>query len=278
MQIPNNEYRISITSRCNMKCVYCHNEGNKELCELTILDIKNLLDNSYNLNLKSIRLTGGEPLLHKDIFEICKMIKETFKLNVGINTNGIEKDILLKLCSSGTLDRIVFGLDFYDAPISKKSLVGKSSKEILETILQIKNEFPNINISISIVYDNDYNNIKNILDFGIKNNIRIKILEKVEQKNDTSSEYDEMKDKVLKDYNLEIVIDKFNQTQGYLNNKNVVSFFHSHCKKKECDLCKNLSLRVNSDGKIRTCLFKSKETNYRKGNIRDNILNTIKNL
>ena len=63
-----------------------------------------------------------------------------------------------------------------------------------------------------------------------------------------------------------------------VNNKNVVSFFHSHCKKKECDLCKNLSLRVNSDGKIRTCLFKSEETNYRKGNIRDNILNTIKNL
>ena len=29
LQLPKNEYRISITSGCNMKCVYCHNEGNK---------------------------------------------------------------------------------------------------------------------------------------------------------------------------------------------------------------------------------------------------------
>ena len=39
LQLPKNEYRISITSGCNMKCVYCHNEGNKVINELSKDDI-----------------------------------------------------------------------------------------------------------------------------------------------------------------------------------------------------------------------------------------------
>lgn len=64
MEIPNNEYRISITSKCNMKCIYCHNEGNEHRSELSIDDIRTLINNSYGFNLHSIRLTGGEPLIH----------------------------------------------------------------------------------------------------------------------------------------------------------------------------------------------------------------------
>ena len=42
--LPRNELRISITSLCNMKCVYCHNEGNHEKAELSVSLVKKLVE------------------------------------------------------------------------------------------------------------------------------------------------------------------------------------------------------------------------------------------
>ena len=71
LQLPKNEYRISITSGCNMKCVYCHNEGNHVINQLSKDDVENLIKSSYDLGLEQVRITGGEPLIHKEIFDIC---------------------------------------------------------------------------------------------------------------------------------------------------------------------------------------------------------------
>lgn len=208
------------------------------------------------------------------------MIKEDYGLNVGINTNGVEKDILKTLCAYGYVDRIVFGLDYFDSSISKQSIIGKSSEEILKTIMEIYSLFPNINITISTVYNGDYDNVKKILQFGIGNQIRVKVLEEV--KNKKSEEiyeaYISMLYRIVNDFKLKKEVDPLNQIQGYLNNENVVSFFHSHCRTNECDICKLLSLRVNSDGRIRTCLFDTNETDYRNGNVRENLIKTLKKI
>ena len=135
LQLPKNEYRISITSGCNMKCVYCHNEGNKVINQLSKDDIESLIQNSYDLGLEQVRLTGGEPLIHKEIFDICQMLAEKYHLKVGINTNIIEIDKLMYMIEKGWIYRVVVGLDYYDAPISKQSPVGISSKQALINVL-----------------------------------------------------------------------------------------------------------------------------------------------
>ena len=132
LQLPKNEYRISITSGCNMKCVYCHNEGNKVINQLSKDDIEELIKNSYDLGLEQVRLTGGEPLIHKEIFDICQMLAEKYHLKVGINTNIIEIDKLMYMIEKGWIYRVVVGLDYFDAPISKQSPIGISSKQALE--------------------------------------------------------------------------------------------------------------------------------------------------
>ena len=169
------QFRISITSNCNMKCVYCHNEGNNCTSILTIDDIKTILNNSYGIGLNEIRLTGGDPLVHPQIFEICKLIKEKYKLNISINTNCILIDKLLNLILNGFISRVVVGLDYIDGKISKNSPIGVSSKEILDNILKIKNT--GVDVSISTVYNNNYNDIEKIVKWGLKNKIRIKIIE-----------------------------------------------------------------------------------------------------
>lgn len=57
LEIPRNQYRISIISSCNMKCVYCHNEGNDCISMLKIEDIEKIIKESEDLGLKEIRLT-----------------------------------------------------------------------------------------------------------------------------------------------------------------------------------------------------------------------------
>ena len=57
LEIPRNQYRMSIISSCNMKCVYCHNEGNNEISMLKLEDIEKIIKDSKEDGLKAIRLT-----------------------------------------------------------------------------------------------------------------------------------------------------------------------------------------------------------------------------
>ncbi len=277
LQLPKNEYRISITSGCNMKCVYCHNEGNKVINQLTKDDIENLIKNSYDLGLEQVRLTGGEPLIHKEIFEICQMLAEKYHLKVGINTNIIEIDKLMYMIEKGWIYRVVVGLDYYDAPISKQSPVGISSKQVLENILRVKNA--GVNVTISTVYDGDYNNLYNLVNWANKNQIRIKILEEVKNEvaDSPDKEYLNMKQRILKDFNLTSRYDeKFKEYHGMQGDFTAVTFFHSHCRIRECDVCKKMHLRVTSSGMLKQCIQSDDDDiDYRVGNIRENILKSL---
>lgn len=276
LKLPKNEYRISITSGCNMKCVYCHNEGNCTFNQLSKDEIEELIKNSYDLGLESVRITGGEPLIHKDIFNICKMLSEEYHLKVGINTNLIEIDKLMYMIEKGWIYRVVVGLDYYDGEISKQSPVGISSKKVLENILRVKNK--GINISISTVFNGDYENLYRLFNWSLRNGVRIKILEQVKDEifDQTSQEYAYMRNKIMNDYNLEKLIDSFNQWHGKINNQVVVSFFHSHCRLNECDICKNINLRVTGTGKFKQCIQTSEyDVDIFDGDIRDNIINTL---
>lgn len=274
--LPKNEYRISIISSCNMKCIYCHNEGNKKKSMLSIEDIKKIIKNSYGLGMSKVRLTGGEPLIHPQIFDICKMLSEKYNLKVGINTNCVEIDKLLFMIKKGWIDRVVVGLDYFDNNISKQSPIGKSSKEILNNVLKIKNN--NCDVSISTVYNGDYNNIYNLVNWCKNNNIRIKIIELI--KNEIHELSDEnfikMRDNIINDFKFKVSIDEFEEYNGYIGKNRIVSFFPSLCRLRRCDLCKKIHLRITSEGYIKQCIHYSENDKYILGNmIRENIIKEI---
>ena len=278
LQLPKNEYRISITSGCNMKCVYCHNEGNKIINQLSKDDIEKLIKNSYDLGLEQVRLTGGEPLIHKEIYDICQMLAEKYHLKVGINTNIVEIDKLMYMIKKGWIYRVVVGLDYYDAPISKQSPVGISSKKALENILKVKET--GVNVTISTVYNGDYNNLYKLVDWAKKNKIRIKILEEVKNEvaDSTDIEYLKMKDRILSDFNLISKFDElFKEYHGVDSDDFIaVTFFHSHCRIRECDVCKKMHLRVTSSGKLKQCIQSDEnDIKYLDGDIRKNILTAL---
>ena len=79
---------FTITQRCNLHCSYCFGKYYSETGELIFPQIKKLLIEFYNLGVRRLGISGGEPLLHKDIDKVIRFAVE-LGYNVGINSNGI---------------------------------------------------------------------------------------------------------------------------------------------------------------------------------------------
>ena len=86
--------RVSLTDRCNYRCVYCMDECGVEKKShddiLSFEDVMTIIRAFHNLGGKKVRFTGGEPLLRKNAADlICSVKKELPDLCIGLTTNGV---------------------------------------------------------------------------------------------------------------------------------------------------------------------------------------------
>jgi len=82
--------RISITDRCNLKCIYCHREGfEAKLGELSIEELLHLVKAGVKLGISRVKLTGGEPLVRRDVVELVKQLSSIPGVaELSMTTNG----------------------------------------------------------------------------------------------------------------------------------------------------------------------------------------------
>ena len=128
-----NYLRISITDRCNLKCIYCvprdHITRLSHAEILTYEEILRLVKVGIQLGISKVRVTGGEPLVRKGVYKFLSDLRRISGLaDLSLTTNGVAlRDNLEKIKSSGikrinisldTLKRQKFaeitGLDFFD--------------------------------------------------------------------------------------------------------------------------------------------------------------------
>jgi len=111
-----NYLRISITDRCNLRCIYCMpRDGLVKLRHeeiLTYEEILRLATIAVNLGVNKIRLTGGEPLVRKDLFRLLPSLVDLPGLkDISMTTNGIYlKENLDKIKAAG-IKRVNISLD-----------------------------------------------------------------------------------------------------------------------------------------------------------------------
>ena len=94
--------RITITNRCNENCIYCHHDGmvsSKD--EMTPNEIYAICKIAKKIGVRKIRLSGGDPLVRKDIVEIVEKIASLDFKDISLTTNGVllekyAKDLCLK--------------------------------------------------------------------------------------------------------------------------------------------------------------------------------------
>ena len=111
-----NYLRISVTSRCNLRCIYCVPEGDSpalsENRQLSIAEICRIARIATNMGIRKIKLTGGEPLLRVGIVELVAMLSEINGIrDLSMSTNGILLSGLAKSLADAGLQRVNISLD-----------------------------------------------------------------------------------------------------------------------------------------------------------------------
>ena len=107
--------RITITNRCNENCLYCHHDGmvsSKD--EMTPDELYTICKIAKRIGVRKIRLSGGDPLIRKDIVEIVEKIASLDFKDISLTTNGVLLGKYAEDLKNAGLDRVNVSLDTLD--------------------------------------------------------------------------------------------------------------------------------------------------------------------
>lgn len=264
--------RISITNRCNVNCIYCHHDGMlNSTDEMTPDEIYQICRIAKKIGVERIRLSGGEPLVYKNLVETIKKISSLNFRDIAITSNGIFlKDKAQELYDAG-LKRVNISLDTLNEEIYQ-NITGKNYlNEVKEGILKSV-EVGLYPVKINMVVMNGINDteIMDMFEFTKKHGIVLQLIEIIESEccedNEFNSKYhynlDEF-EKKLESMAEDIKTRKDMQNRKkYLIDGGEIEIVHPI---ENSDFCKRCTrLRITPDGKIKPCLLRS-----------DNLVNLI---
>ena len=270
--------RLSITDICNFKCTYCLPQGYKKnqgdmRSFMSANEISSLVRALSELGVRKIRLTGGEPTVRKDFFDILKNMKQNSNIpKVTMTTNGYQLNKIAKQLHEVGLDGINISIDSLNRETFKNLTGHDRLPEILEGIKTLQElNFKNIKINAVLLRgindtEKDFEAFANFIE---NNKIDFRFIELMEtgdnldffKKNHVSA-------KIFKDY---LQKNKWvYQTHGKDAGPSI-NYINPHFTGKfgliapySKDFCKTCNrLRITSRGDLRLCLFGNTGTSIR---------------
>lgn len=256
--------RFSLTDKCNLSCYYCHNEGQGHSCNVNnlsldyIKDFVNFVKNN-DVYISKINITGGEPLLHKDVLEIIKILSNVCK-KIKLNTNGtlLNKEIILKLKECGLTDMNV-GIDSFINVQSKPNLYKFNYDiEILKQNVLFAKDYFNVSLN-TVVTDYNYKQIEDIINFSRNNGLKkIKLIELIDydfwKNNKTNAKNSEFFDILLDKYIKQAkLVEHYKELGKYditLSDGFMIRFGQDFCKTR---CCGSLYSIINAKGEYVCC-------------------------
>jgi MoaA/NifB/PqqE/SkfB family radical SAM enzyme len=106
------EITIQVTDRCNLACPKC-NKVNFTFKDMDTYDILKIIDEAYDLGLKHVHFTGGEPTMHPDFIGIVKYCR-AYGLRIDMSTNGKFNDEYINELALAGIDSVNVSWDFID--------------------------------------------------------------------------------------------------------------------------------------------------------------------
>ncbi len=149
-----NKVTFAITNKCNLKCSFCsQNSSMNSGEELSFDEIKTIIDKIMMFNPLKIVLTGGEPMIRKDFFDIIDYIKGNYKVDIQLCTNAtlIDKYNINKL--KNNINAVDLSIDGYDEESCSRDRGKGVYEKVVNSIKLLKTIGIN-NISASMVVGN----------------------------------------------------------------------------------------------------------------------------
>ena len=174
--------RISITDRCNLRCVYCMPE--KGICQisheeiLTYDEITRICQCMTTLGIHKIKLTGGEPLTRKNCADLVAMLKGLPGIEkVTLTTNGVLLKEQLKDLAQAGIDNINISLDTLNETEFRKITRRDGLSGVLESVQEAL-KYPEIGLKINCVpVVEDTENLVAIAGIAEDNPIHVRFIE-----------------------------------------------------------------------------------------------------
>ncbi len=222
--------RVSVTDRCNLRCKYCMPaEGIKLLSHDDILSFDEILEvvkEGEKLGIDKVRITGGEPLVRKNIVKLVEMISKVEGIkDLSMTTNAFFLDKYAQPLAEADLHRVNISLDTLD-PIKYAEITrGGDLNQVLKGIAAAKNAgLTPIKINCVIENNNQEHDAKEVLAFCKANDLECRFIRK-----------------------MDLATGRYWKVEGGEGG--------------DCSICNRL--RLTSNGMIKPCLFDNQEINVR---------------
>lgn len=272
--------RISVIDRCNLRCVYCMPEEGIESIPhdeiLTYDEILRICEIVSELGIRKIKITGGEPLVRKDIVNLIRDIKNIDKIEqVTLTTNGILLHEMLDDLYDAGIDAINISLDTLNKDNFKKITRRDGLEKVLMSIDKAYDLGIRVKINCLAIRDFNLREIVEIASFAKDREIDVRFIELMPigfGKKYTQIDNDEILSILESRFGtFEIVTEKRgNGPAKYYRNQNMKGCigFISAISHEFCESCNRI--RLTSSGFLKLCLHYNKGIDL-KGPIRNGI-------
>ncbi|MHA1271204.1 MAG: GTP 3',8-cyclase MoaA [Candidatus Helarchaeota archaeon] len=263
---PIDNIRVSITDRCNLNCIYCHHEGisKDNIDEMSPLEIYKIVKISTEFGIKYVKLTGGEPLIRKDIVEIIKLIREIPLIeNISMVTNGILLGSIAPKLKNAGLDRVNISLDTLD-PCKFSNITQmdeKNHKKILNGVKKaISVGLTPLKINMVMLKDFNEFEFESIYKFTKENNCILQCIELIplgngENKFENHLDLKKLENKI-KNKAGKIIVRRLQKRRKYfLKDGGIIEFVTPFHNSEFCNNC--TKIRLTSNGKLKPCLLRN---------------------
>ncbi len=175
--------RLSVTDRCDFRCVYCMAEEMTFLPRQQILSLEELAQVArtfVDLGTEKIRLTGGEPLVRKDILELVKDIGSLGLRDFAMTTNGSKLTTMAEPLRKAGLKRLNISLDSLDPDKFHRITRTGQLNQVLDGVDAAREAgFEGIKLNTVVMKGGNDEEVPALVDFARRKNIDITFIEEM---------------------------------------------------------------------------------------------------
>ena len=260
-----NYIRISVTDRCDFRCIYCMSEQMKFLPKkelLTLEEINRIASIFISMGVEKIRITGGEPLVRKNIDTLFNNLSKNKDLKeLTLTTNASQLMKKAEMLKASGIERINISLDSLNPLNFKKMTRTGDLSNVLDGIDHAINiGLKQIKLNTVIMRGINDHEIFDLIEFAIKKNIDISFIEEMPLGDTAFSRKSTFtsNDEILKKIKTNYLIDKIDYRTGgpaeywqILSTKSRIGLIspHSHNFCEECN-----RVRISCKGELFLCL------------------------
>jgi len=272
--------RISVTQRCNLNCPYCHREGetlsdtDSFRGEMTAEEIVRLAGMAVGLSISRIKLTGGEPLLRKDILEIVGGIANLRGLkDLSMTTNGVHLAFLAKDLKQKGLMRVNVSIPSLNTKTYHNLMDGELGEVLNGIKTAVDVGLHPVKLNMLVLKGVNENEIERMIGFAERSGTILQLIE-LEPMNISPDYYEQHH------FTLDTIQERLRErafeirTRKYMQNRKV--YFLPKTKVEvvkpieNTEFCRRCTrLRVTSDGKLKPCLMRNNNVVDVLGPLRD---------